>query len=275
MRRSLRALSLWLSLSLAGAVCADPLQGVYEIEVGGVNEIWIATGGEQACIYRNLDQICVTTTGVATDGRGEVTSTGTIAFHFPGVIDMELPMLLRGRLGGAAIKPKPKVAVTATGTATLHDPVLPDIEAAASAIGKLTCANPLPHDSTFACSGRLKVCLAFLDGRSCATGRIEAALGALGGPWTLALDVATDGAGIVTGSATATLPNAALETFAVTGKYVAGKDQSKLKLESSDPQSKNKLSLVRRPFEGGPTIEQRLKFKVAGESGSQQSLIVP
>jgi hypothetical protein len=144
---------------------------------------------------------------------------------------------------------------------------------AGTATANFTCRDPLPHRVEFACKGRLKLCAFALGHRICGSGAFPLELGAAGSAWLLEMDLATGDHGAVTGTATATLANAASESFAVTGKYNAKRNQSALKLESMDPLSKDKASFSNLIVDVDSVTSGKLKFVVAGEKGTET--IVP
>jgi len=141
-------------------------------------------------------------------------------------------------------------------------------------VGKFTCANPLPHSAKFSCKGRGKICAVF-DHRKCFSGGgLLATVGAAGGSWHLAMDLATSKTGEVSGELTATLANGATEGFyVVKGKYNPKKDSSSLKILSSEPLSKNKIAFTNLVVGAGTVTSGKMTFTIAGEKGKE--VIVP
>jgi hypothetical protein len=246
---------------------AGPLDGDYSLEIGGENEVWYPDGDDDLPIVEDGDTIDVVTTGAVTSATGGVTATGMFSLHFPGLIDMDLPIDFTGQTSGTTKKRKAKVAFAGSGSAVLHDDQLGDLTAPTTANGSLTCKHPSPHATEFECRGRVRMC--FVDEMSggrkfCDHLPMFAMFNAAGGPWTLGLSVATDPDGRVTGSATTTLANGAAQSHSVTGKYNAKKDTSTLKVRTLELGSKDKVdaSKLLESLDAG-----KLTFKIAGQTG--------
>src|SRR5258706_2227917 len=259
MRRAPPAASLSLALCVAVAAQAAPPTSTYALEIGDANEIWYPEGDAEFCDSGDNEGICALATGAAVDSLGQVSAAGEIRIHLPDSLDADLPMTVAGASAGTTSKPTPKVEIAAEGLATLREPT-GAVVMHSTARGKLACRNPLPHQPDFACRGRVRFCFDTLAFHDCFAARIEVHLGAGGGRWTLRLDLATDGAGAVTGEASATLANGASETF------VAMRDRTKLRFASRTPLSKDGLTLDRRRDLYGVT-QQKVKFKIAGQAG--------
>ena len=277
MMSSPRFASFALALCFASTASAGAPAGVSDEEIGGANEVWYLSGDNEECDGDSDLYLCIQSSAV-TDGSGAVTGTG--AFNFTGFLAGNLPMTLSGQMAGTAAKPLGKVAVSFSGPATLDLGDMGPLGGIASGSGKLTCRNPLPHGEFFVCRGGLKLCFEAPIGtrshRICqGGGGFEMQVRAGGGPWTLSTDLATDPNGIVTGGATATLANTGSEIFSVTGKYKPKNDQTTLKHVSTEPLSKNKLSLVDQLIKKGTVRSHVLTFKVAGETGKQTTLGAP
>jgi hypothetical protein len=273
MRIAAVSLSLCLIQCLAAAAYAGPPDGEYSVDVGGANEVWYPAGDNQLCDTRDGDTICIVTTGAATDGEGSVTSAGELQIHFPGLLDGNMPMTSAGKLSGSTAKPTAKVALDASGLVTFHD--VTDIDVQMTAAGKFACANPLPHAAEFNCKARVKLCVLFQGHRTCSAGGLRMLLSAGGSSWLLFMALATDDSGVVTGTATATLANAASEAFTVTGKYNPKNDRSTLRLESTDPLSKNKATFGNLVVGPDIAISGKLAFVIAGEKGTEKILPPP
>ncbi|HKC52716.1 MAG TPA: hypothetical protein VKF60_18150 [Myxococcota bacterium] len=260
-----------LFLSLPATAFAGPPDGAYSLEVGGANEIWYPAGDDMLCDTRGADSICLVTTGAATDGLGNVSSTGELQLDFPGTVVGSLPMTVVGKLSGSTAKPTPKVEIDASGTVTFTG--LGTVQMTAT--GKFTCRDPLPHASEFECKGRARLCAMAVGRHSCTSGGLHMLLGAAGGSWILAMSLATDADGLVTGDATATLTNASVESFSVTGKYNAKRDRSTLKLVSTTLESKNKAAFANLLTDAGIIVSGKLAFVIAGEKGTENVLPAP
>ena len=261
-----------LALLLAGAALAGPPNGPYAVEVGDANGVSFLSGDNEECDGDSSLSLCIVTS-VATDATGVVSGTGS--FNFTGFIAGDLPMTLDGHMAGSTSKPIAKVVVAFSGPATLTSDGSMFL-GEASGGGKLTCKRSLPADEFFSCAGRLKLCFAAMGHRVCKGGGgfVMEVRGA-SGSWLLGLDLATSDTGAVTGNATATLANAAAETFAVTGKYNAKRDQSTLKLKSLEPPSKDKASFGNLAVTTDSVTSGKLKFTIAGEKGTETILSPP
>jgi len=271
MMRNIAIASLLLVLCLPATAFAGAPDGAYSLEVGGANEIWYPAGDDMHCDTRGADSICLVATGAATDGLGNVSSTGELQLDFPGTVVGSLPMTLIGKLSGSTAKPTPKVAIDASGPVTFTGRGTVQM----TATGTFTCRDPLPHASEFECKGRARLCAMALGRRSCSSGGLHMLLGAAGGSWILAMSLATDADGVVTGDATATLANATVESFSVIGKYNAKRDRSTLKLVSTTLGSKNKAAFANLLTGAGIIVSGKLAFVIAGEKGKENVLPGP
>lgn len=272
MRIRSEAAAVPLALLLAGAALAGPPNGPYAVGIGGPNSVSFLSGDNEECDGDSSLSLCIVSS-VATDATGVVSGTGS--FNFTGFIAGDLPMTVGGHMAGATSKPIAKVIVAFSGPATLTSNGSMFL-GEASGSGKLTCKRLLPADEFFSCGGRLKLCFAAMGHRVCKGGggfamQVRGASGA----WLLDLDLATSDTGAVTGSATATLANAAAETFAVIGKYNAKRDQSTLKLKSLEPPSKDKASIGNLAVTADSLTGGKLKFTIAGEKGTETILPPP
>ena len=264
------ALTLVVSLCLALIARADPPGGPYSYEIGGDSEIWYPSGDAEFCETDAPGISCFDTT-LATDGTGAVSGTGIWHLHIAEA-DGDLPFMITGQLAGSTRAPRPKLAVQFEGSITFHIPDFGDVTPPITGTGKFTCKNPVPHTSTFHCSGHAKLCATILGRRKCfGGGGLPIDVGAAGGPWSLSIDLMTDpNSAAISGNGSATLANTTSQDYAVTaGKYNAKRDLSKLTLTPVDPLSKNKISISDGLVHG--VLQRKIKFKVAGESGVYSS----
>jgi hypothetical protein len=275
-KRVLGVVWIGVSLSLLCAVGAQtafaaPPAGTYDVTVGGASELWLPDGPDQLCDTENGDTICVSTLSAA-DATGAVTGTGELDIHFVDLLDANMPVTFAGQLGGSTKSPTAKLEAEGSAPAVLHGTDIGDIAGTLSGTTKVTCKNPFPHTAEFQCKGRLRLCFSALGITRCSSGPMFMTLAAVGGEWTLHLDLATDELGDVTGTASATLANEASADYSVTGKYNARTDQSKLAVVPLDPLAKDKLGLSKLVVDA--LVESgALKFKVAGVKGA--AIILP
>lgn len=257
---------------LAGAAWAEPPNGSYALAIGGANEIWTLEGEYADCGGDSEVSGCVNT-NVSTSPSGAVTGTGSFEIH--GIVEGDLAMSVAGQMSGRASDPRAKLTIAFAGSVTVE--VEPGVFLPADATGafKVTCRNPMPHADRFTCRGRIKLCVAALGRRKCSSGSIETLLHAEGGPWHAFLDLGTDPANAVTGTASAELAHGVPGQYAGVGKYDPKKDRAKLKLVSTDPGSKDKLTFSNVVTSGDSVVGGTLKFKVAGQTGTEKILPPP
>lgn len=258
--RSLVLAALVLAVLTARIAAAEVPSGSYAIDIGAEQSILVPANVE-ASSCETADDVTICLSGeLATNGAGVITGSGLATFT--GGIEGDLAIGFTGKVAGAATRPRVSLSLDLTGELT-SDGVTLDVEASS----RTKCGQDLLAGG-FACVGKMKLC-AFYHGQrvGCESGLINFEIEDDGGPWQLRLDLATDPAGVVSGTAEVELATGEIYAYGVTGKYNARSGTADLRLVGSGAALGSKLRLSKVSLLGGTATGGRLDFQVAGQKG--------
>jgi hypothetical protein len=254
-------------IGVASAAFAEPPSGNYVIEVGGEDlRLTLARGDAEVCETEPQGEVCITPTAW-TDGGGGVRGTGvlTLTGELEGAIELSFTALQRGTLAKPVLK-KPKIH----GSGTISDG---SISVDVRIDGRMKCKLDAAQPDQFTCKTKTRLCeVVDLQERSCTSIRFPVHLAAeKAPPFHVNLALATDSAGVITGTAEAVVDvgeeNAHPVTFIVTkGKYDASRDSSKIEFRPTVGYSYNDLALKAVVFEAGIATSGDMKFDL-GQKG--------
>lgn len=281
-RRTLRlALVMLFGSTLPLAGFAESPAGQWQLELANTELLSVVPADfadcEDVAIPGIVGSACWTfvpdidPNGIASGSLTVVYDTDVIT----GTLSAELFGRFAGRSGtppqpGAVGSTKVKLGMDLTGT--LHVvPLALDAETHA----KTRCSGVVAHGpdpADLRC--RVKVCVAFahpeLPGRTvrdCVSTESFLTLtpALVDGEWTLDLDVADDGNGALSGTATATFRGQTLD-YAITGKYSATKDRASLRLEPTATRGSS-IRIRNLVVSGGQIQTGELAYKLFGHRG--------
>jgi hypothetical protein len=268
MGSSKAALTAFLSLlGVASAAVAEPPSGNYVIEVGGEDmRLTLARGDAEVCEVEPQGEICVTTTA-ATGASGGVYGVGvlTLTGELEGEIAFQFEASTRGTLAKPVLR-KP----TIHGYGVISDGLISfDVQM----FGRMKCKLDAAQPDEYACKAKTRLC-AIVEGQKidCTSISYHVSLAAeKAPPFHVNLALATDSAGVITGTAEAIVDvgveNAHPVTFIVTkGKYDASRDSAKIDFRVSVGRSYNDLTLKAVVFEAGIATSGDMKFDL-GQKG--------
>ncbi len=237
MRRHWILAGFALAVSAAPFAHTEPPSGSYAIAIPGDPSIVVLNEiDDSSC--ETADGVTICFSGdLTTDGSGSIHGTGILGFS--GEIDGELAGSFAGRLSGTAGNPRLRLAIVLEGELSSEGETL-----AVEATSRSRCAVD-PFAGGFACAGPIKMCV-FDGGRrlGCESENVEFYVEDDGGPWQLTLDLATDEAGVVTGTADVELSTGQVLGHEVTGRYSSVTDTSSLRLVGVGSASGSKLRLA-------------------------------
>jgi hypothetical protein len=260
------ALAVVVAMSPFGALAAPP-NGSFEIAVAGSQQVLLPYGTFRGCTT-DPDVVLCFEVPLFSDSAGTVSGNGAV--QLTGIADGALGVTAEGKLTGRASQPKMQGTMRFAGDFR----ALGDFGTGKGSI-KFSCSASDLSVYPALCKARLAFCGRVPGrGRLCRTksGPIPIFNGSNGGDWTLTLDLVTDDAREVTGTAEVTLPGGQPLDFLVTGKYDAKNDVSNLKFEGIGLAERAQLSL--KKFSPEAHVG-RLKFKIAGQTGSVDLSTLP
>jgi hypothetical protein len=200
---------------------------------------------------------------------------GTLSVEYDtNVLTGTLDATLYGRVRGRSGPSKPgftKVKLGMDLSGSLH---FVELGIDAETESSTRCAGTLDHLSAptdLRC--KVKVCVDLVHPdlprpvRECASAKTQLTLtpSVVDGAWTLTLDVAEDGSGGLSGTATATFRGQTVD-YEVTGKYSATKDSASLSLKS-DSTHRSSIRIKNLTVDGGQITSGDARYKLFGHRG--------
>jgi len=259
-------LSLVVALGATRARAEAP-QGVYTLAVSGAGALRVPTDGAEACRTARGIEVCATIVvetntigGLVTPDPQQRIGTLTLTGEaLDGGLTLSRPL---GTLSGTTQKPKAAFTFRAGGSVTEQGQPL---DAAGS--GKLKCAPDPALADALACRGRMVLCAFAETGAQLGCTALPVASQILleEVPFELAFDLATDDAGVVTGTVDVVIGETSLLPRAVRGRYDARTDTVSFAASGFD--AANKLTGKKVGFAEGAVHGGRIVYKIAGQKG--------
>lgn len=239
---------------------AEPPSGSYAIDHPAAPAIVVpAESQEPLCESTEGFTFCISG-DLSTDGSGSVSGDGLL--EFTGEIEGVLAGAFSGKVIGAAGEPRLSLTMEFAGELWYQGE---PFEAESTLRAK--CVRD-EQAGGFVCSGQQKVCLSYLGRRlGCESAQGFFVVEEQSGGWTLALELATDERGNVSGSATVELASGGVLQYAVSGRYDARRDSSSLRLAELGTARGSKLRLGSVVLTGGTATAGSLDYQIAGQKG--------
>lgn len=261
-RSSLAVSVLVLAVASPLRAGAEPPSGSYTIDVPAEPGIVVpAQARESYCEI--LEDITICLSGEpATDGSGAI--RGDAQLEFTGEVEGTLVGTFGGKVSGPA--GDPRVAFTMEFAGELYswwENQTFDVQ-----VTQRTRCIRDEIAGGFYCQGPLRTCASFEGSRvGCGSVRAGFVVEEESAAWQLGLELATDGSGVVTGTATVELETGSVFAYTVTGKYDARRDSSSLRLTGLGDASRSKLRLSSAVLSGGTATAGTLDYQISGQKG--------
>lgn len=260
-------LALLVALAASGARAEAP-QGVYTLAVSGAGALRVPSDGAEGCRSARGIEVCTrivvetnTLGGLVTPDLlqriGTMTLTGEA---IDGGLTLSRPV---GTLSGTTQKPKAALSFRAGGSVTEQGQPLD-----AGGLGKLKCAPDPTTADALACRGRVVLCAYAETGAQlgCTALRVASQILLQEVPFGLEFDLATDDAGVVTGTVGVVFGESTVLPRALKGRYDARTDSVSFVASGFD--AANKLTGKKVGFTEGAVHGGRIVYKIAGQKGA-------
>jgi len=240
---------------------AEPPTGSYVIPVGGEHGIFLPGAiTSQECEADGDVTVC--TSGVlAADASGEI--AGSSVAELSGAADGQFDAVYSGTLRGSpASWIQLGLAMTLAGDVSIDGELL-EVESR----GRWLCFGQKTIDGV-RCLGGVRRCVsASGEQGNCESARSVLNLADRGGPWALYLELATDEAGIVSGTGSVFLPTGPEFSYALHGSYDTSTDTATLQLSGIGDAQGSELELEAVSLSGETATAGELRWRIAGQSG--------
>ncbi len=250
------------------AAFAEPPAGSHSLTIGGSDSLsarlrlieGVYTPDPECDNSNPTIEVC-TSVEMHTNAAGAV--TGTQTFTYTGDTVGEVRYQFEGQVKARPGLAKAKLLFTPEGTLSTNAGT-----ETYSGRGKAFCRDDVVTGEVFSCSAKVQLCFENPIASDCNRLFQTIVVPEQRASWTLALDLATSGSGVVSGSAQAELANGVTIDFVVSGKYSAKTDLANLSLRGQGIASKSKVTIKKLAFDGVDLVAGRIKFKIADQVGA-------